>query len=358
MPNQDQYVPESEANNTSQSQETTVKLTGITEIDTLLKRVTDIATQQKLYSYVYKNLIATPKLSTAKSQRAVYTVPGVGSKLEYVFSDSDIAWLARSLSGEGGADVSRDKASALAWTMFNRFMLNPAHPGWPNFWKFVQAFSQPVNPRWRRDGDFCRVGGKFYGKDPCSEKKLARRETIAFGAIPKHCLELSEEMAVGTLEQPSKIYIDFASYKGIEKWGDNVFGDYFLTAQMDTSRLAAQGKSPIKWFAGPVSRSGNRAVSPTDVIEPRKKQELIAYIASFVEGTERAVQNQVVNKATVNTNASVAAQTEVVHKRQQMANVAQATIAMQDVKVSTVSPGTGNGKDGFQVGSDDTWSKV
>ncbi len=51
-----------------------------------------------------------------------------------------------------------------------------------------------------------RLAVSTHDSDYCSPKKLQRRETVAFGPIPKKCLGFAEEMAVGTLEQPSQIF--------------------------------------------------------------------------------------------------------------------------------------------------------
>ncbi len=164
MPTQDQLLPEAESDNYEahpEASDTVVKLTGIPEVDDLLMQVTDATAREKLSAYVYSNLVAYPKLTTALAKRAVYTVPNSKSAFQYSLTNKDIAWLARSLHGEGGPACSREKASALAWTMFNRFMLNPRHFGTTSFWVFLQGFSQPINPKWRSDGTFCKVGGKY-----------------------------------------------------------------------------------------------------------------------------------------------------------------------------------------------------
>lgn len=346
-----------------------LKLTEVPEIDALLRKITDIATQQKVMAFVYKNLTASPK-AKGNVQRAVYAVPNAGKKLEYVLNDEDINWLARSLNGEGGA-AGRVEASTITWTMFNRWLLNPKGPSnYSTFWKFIQFFSQPVNPRWRRDGDFCRVGGSKYGTASCSPQKLARRDEMAFGPVPKVCTDFANEMAIGTLEQPPVLYVNFASTPETIAFSKALpmplyhipskgkgLGNYFFTVEQEQA-FTNRGKNPFKvaYFAG-VARVGSRGVPTFDVAAPLNQNQLIAYVTSFVEGTSRAQQNQVASKAAVNSSASGKAQEEVVQKRQQMANVAQATTAMNSVKPPTFAK-PGNGEDGFQHGSDDTWNRV
>jgi hypothetical protein len=358
MPLQSDMLPEDEAYdgvNPGVAADTTISLTGIPEIDALLVKVTDSATQDKLKAYVYNNLLAAPKLSVAANKRAVYTAVNSGSGFQYTFTNTDIAWLARSLHGEGGAGVSRTKASALAWTMFNRFMLNPRHFGTTSFWVFLQGFSQPVNPKWRSDGQFCRVGGKYHASEYCSLKKLSRRDNVAFGQIPKTCLKYAEEMAVGALEQPSKTYVDFASYKGMSKYGDNVGGDNFLTPADSAAWAKDQGATSIAWLSGKVNKVNTVTVSTDDVLEPKKKNELLAYLTEFVQGDQRALQNSQVTKAESNNSAGTVAQQSATQKLRQTANAVQMTITQANIQLATPS-NIGTGEDGQQIGSDDTWS--
>jgi hypothetical protein len=234
-----------------------LKLTGVPEIDALLHQITDNATQQKVMAFVYKNLTASPKVK-GNVQRAVYTVPNVGKKLEYVFNDDDINWLARSLNGEGGA-AGRIEASTIAWTMFYRWLLNPnGLARFSKFWQFIQNFSQPVNPKWLRNGAYCRVGGSSYGKSACSSDKLARRDKIFYGPVPKVCTKYANEMALGTLEQPPVIYVNFASTAQTISFSKSLprplyhlpskgkgLGNYFFTVEQE-QKFTQRGKNPFK----------------------------------------------------------------------------------------------------------------
>lgn len=345
-----------------------LKLTEVPEIDALLRKIVDIATQQKVMTFVYRNLTAHPKVK-GNVQRAVYTVPNVGKKLEYVFNDEDINWLARSLNGEGGG-AGRVEASTITWTMFNRWLLNPNGPArFPKFWQFIQHFSQPVNPRWLRNGAYCRVGGSKYGDEGCLPAKLARRDQIFYGPVPKVCTNYANEMALGTLEQPPVLYVNFASTPATISFSEKVSklyhipskgkgrGNYFFTFAQE-AMWTQRGKNPYKvaYYSG-VSRIGSKGVPTFDVAAPLTKNQLINYVASYVASTQRSQQNQVITKSSANMIASENAQQEVVQKRQQMANLAQSAIALKDVKISTFSK-PAIGPDGFQTGADDTWNKV
>jgi hypothetical protein len=359
MPLNDQLLPEAESftiDDHPTAADTKINLTGIPEIDALLIQVMDAATREKMAAYVYSNLIARPKLTVALNKRAVYTVPNSGGTFEYALTDTDIAWLARSLNGEGGEKCNRTKASALSWTMFNRFMLNPRHFGTTSFWVFLQGFSQPINPEWRSDGKFCRLGGKYYGKKECSASRLQRRADTAFGAIPKQCLNFAEELAVGTLEQPGKVYVDFASYEGMEPYGDNIGGDNFLTVADDAKRYRDNNATPVAWLSGRLAKIGSKTVPTTDVLEVRKRDELLAYLTNYIAGGQRAVLNQTTNKGDINSSASTQAQNAATQKLSQTANAIQMTVAQQNVKVPSFN-NQATGEDGNQVGSDTIWNR-
>lgn len=86
-------------------------------------------------------------------------------------------WLARMIDGETWGNPTEADAEAMLWALIQR-------TGIWNFrtWslkKMVQAYSQPVNPKWTRTGGKCR---KYYeddyeGRVPggCSERRVDRR---------------------------------------------------------------------------------------------------------------------------------------------------------------------------------------
>ena len=86
----------------------------------------------------------------------------------YQLTPEDVLWTARAVVYEGGepADV--------LWTLAQRFVMQ--RRTYPTYTAFVRAFSQPVNPAWARDGEFCRPGGPYRKTAYCEESKLARRD--------------------------------------------------------------------------------------------------------------------------------------------------------------------------------------
>jgi hypothetical protein len=89
----------------------------------------------------------------------------------YTLTDRDRDYLVVSAKHEGEADPAD-----IFWTYAQRLSL-------PQFrrWKLgdvVKFHSQPVNPRWRRDGEFCKPGGRYHGDDRyCRESQLRVRDS-------------------------------------------------------------------------------------------------------------------------------------------------------------------------------------
>jgi hypothetical protein len=94
----------------------------------------------------------------------------------YQLTPTDLDWLAREIANEGGS------AAATLWTMAQRLYSRRARG--ETMTAMIRGFSQPINPRWLADGDFCRPGGTYYCPPPCTDtrspchpNKLARRAT-------------------------------------------------------------------------------------------------------------------------------------------------------------------------------------
>ena len=87
----------------------------------------------------------------------------------------DKLWLGRAFVGEHGRRGNPEHVSAFVWCMLNRFLLHPGNRHWPSFRYMLRRFSQPVNPRWQRDGDLAR---KYKNSRMCTADKFKRREKI------------------------------------------------------------------------------------------------------------------------------------------------------------------------------------
>lgn len=176
---------------------------------------------------------------------AIYSAAGK----EYVITDDDALWLARMVVGEGGRNASDEKIRALLWAIMNRFLLHPGQRNRSTLKSILQAFSQPINPRWdgvdEGDDDFCAPGGKYYGTEYCSQARLNRRKEImslSWSSIPKRIQQAVDQFRSGELPQPeitaklaaqgkpSKIN-NWASYPSVREkfpWGGDVEGDWFF----------------------------------------------------------------------------------------------------------------------------------
>lgn len=122
----------------------------------------------------------------------------------YSITPEDVLWLARSVQYEGGNYL------ATAWTYAQRQVL---YRRTGSLASLVLGHSQPVNPKWRRDGEFCRPGGRFHGQDNCSEARLARRDEAAalpWASIREEIRSIVVNWALGQTTNPVPRATDFA----------------------------------------------------------------------------------------------------------------------------------------------------
>lgn len=120
----------------------------------------------------------------------------------YTLSPEDKLWAAKMIKGEGGSPP------AVLWTMAARFAMARG----AGFAAFIRSYSQPINPRWYRDGELCREGGRFAGTDSCSETRLRKRERILAMAAADLRPELLqvEQWARGQVPNPVPKAVHFA----------------------------------------------------------------------------------------------------------------------------------------------------
>lgn len=147
-----------------------------------------------------------------------------GPKKGYKLTEADTQMLAKSLWGENGSEMTEEAAGAIAWSMLNRYLLinyKWMQVGW-SFEKFVQSFSQPVNPKWLDpNGEMCRRR-----PGDCTESRINRRRRIqgaswtAVKRISPDGVRYARMFADGQLPNPfpEPIY-DFASKKRVLSQG-------------------------------------------------------------------------------------------------------------------------------------------
>ena len=108
----------------------------------------------------------------------------------------------------------------MAWSHINRFLLvnyRWLSAGW-SFKRYMQNHSQPINPRWARDGEFCRMGGKYYARKECGESLLKRRDKFQKGNVPASMMKLAQEFADGQHPSPfTEPTYDFAACSLVRK---------------------------------------------------------------------------------------------------------------------------------------------
>jgi len=143
----------------------------------------------------------------------------------YQLTPQDVLWAARSAFYEGGSPAD------VLWTETQRF--TTMRGSFSTFAVFVQAFSQPINPKWRRTGEFCRPGGKYAGTDACSPARLTRRDNAAmlsWATLYKRNPELVAVVlawANGQLPNPVPRVTNFADTTVAAHWLKNNDGDVF-----------------------------------------------------------------------------------------------------------------------------------
>lgn len=99
----------------------------------------------------------------------VFGMPN-GAEVSYAPSADDELWLRRAVAGEGRVEAQ------VAQVLVNRFayLLGTAvrtdgAPFYPTLAEFVQAYAQPINPRWMRGGD------KFEERFPDASREYQRK---------------------------------------------------------------------------------------------------------------------------------------------------------------------------------------
>lgn len=122
----------------------------------------------------------------------------------YQITPDDVIWLARSVQHESG------NYAATAWTYAQRMVMARSQ----NLVRMLQGHSQPINPKWRRDGEFCRPGGRYHGRDECSERRLEARDqaaTMPWSRIRPEVREVVVKFVTGQLPNPVPRAANFAN---------------------------------------------------------------------------------------------------------------------------------------------------
>jgi hypothetical protein len=93
----------------------------------------------------------------------------------YQLTWDDILWAARMLPGEAGREAASAHGAAILWSQAQR--LYKLGRRW-TYTSLIRAHSQPINPKWLANGQFCLPGGQGHGTNLCSPAAMANRAAI------------------------------------------------------------------------------------------------------------------------------------------------------------------------------------
>ncbi len=121
----------------------------------------------------------------------------------------DMKWAALMLLGEAPRNATTVEGAAVLWSMASRLDF----AGDRNYQGLIQRYSQPINPRWLAEGDFCRPGGRNHGQDVCSITRTNRRAQIhatTWEDINEDIQRFVLRWARGEISNPIPRGVDFA----------------------------------------------------------------------------------------------------------------------------------------------------
>lgn len=129
------------------------------------------------------------------------TITTSDGSFEYTLTDEDMGWLARELAHEGGSDA------ATLWCMAQRLYALRGH--FTSMTSMVRNFSEPINPKFLANGDFCRPGGRDADLPRCKPEITARRAVWQSSPPPADKLAFVKSWARGEVPNPVPRAIDF-----------------------------------------------------------------------------------------------------------------------------------------------------
>lgn len=133
----------------------------------------------------------------------------------YTLTQEDVLWAARSACYEAG-----DDAVDILWCYTQRYVYiskSTRDTYYPNLFKLIRAHSQPVNPKYLRNGKFCKVGGRDHGTNACSASRLKTRDeacSATWEFLQKRNPEVIKKVtlwAQGLLPNSCSRAVDFAN---------------------------------------------------------------------------------------------------------------------------------------------------
>ncbi len=120
------------------------------------------------------------------TSHALAKIVTADGRFSYQLTDHDLLTLARSIRKESITDKAE-----LAWCYVQRYAMLKLGglDAYPTLASMVIAHSQPINPKWFPDGQFCRPGSQYHGSAQyCGQHAVNR---VANASIPWERIELS-----------------------------------------------------------------------------------------------------------------------------------------------------------------------
>ncbi|MCB9754589.1 MAG: hypothetical protein H6713_32030 [Myxococcales bacterium] len=197
---------------------------------------------------------------------------------ELQLTPDDVLWMAKMVHGETRGRPSREDASHMLWALagrrYTRKRLRESMAA------LAQAYSQPISPRWLRDGDKCDSEAERERKRGCQEHRLRLRaeyRAMAWQDIDKLARATTLVWAQGNLPNPQPGIVGWyepGTWRGIDTrthyerptLHDYVDGNayYFRTHGVDTRA----------WTATTVTVVGPGALCPDHVANWAPKPKL------------------------------------------------------------------------------------
>lgn len=128
---------------------------------------------------------AVPAVTGAFADLALPTIATSDGSFSYDVTPHDLLMLARSVRREGKSDLAE-----IAWTYAQRLVL--ARRAFDSLAGLITAYSQPVNPKWFPDGQFCRPGAQYHGTASCRDAP----NRPGYASIPWDSIESSVRLGV------------------------------------------------------------------------------------------------------------------------------------------------------------------
>lgn len=148
-----------------------------------------------------------------------------GGGFFYRLTSDDVLWMARMAAFEGGEPADT------FWALTQRFVwFDEKDKKFPTIGDLAQAFSQPINPKWARNGKFCAPGGRYHGTDHCSKAKLKRRSQARKASLTdleqRHpeVISAAKQWAQGLLRNPVPRATNFADPSTAKRYLDRASG--------------------------------------------------------------------------------------------------------------------------------------